>query len=198
VAEQRCNWATTSEALAHYHDTEWGVPSRNDQHLFEMLVLEGAQAGLSWSTILNKRAGYRRAFSNFDIDEVARYSAKKIDALVLDEDIVRHRGKIESTINNARKALELRAECGSLAAYAWRYEPPRRPKRITPAVLRSLSTSAESVAMSKDLKRRGWTFVGPTTVYAFMQAMGLVNDHLDGCHARALAAQAPRPLSGGC
>ena len=194
----RCHWCLASSIYQDYHDREWGYPVTDDRRLFEKLCLEGFQAGLSWLTILNKREAFRRAFAAFDAERVAGFGSADVERLLGDAGIVRHRGKIESTINNARKALELRAECGSLAAYAWRYEPPRRPKRITPAVLRSLSTSAESVAMSKDLKRRGWTFVGPTTVYAFMQAMGLVNDHLDGCHVRALAAQAPRPLSGGC
>ena len=195
----RCHWCRASPAYQHYHDHEWGYPVTDDRRLFEKLCLEGFQAGLSWLTILNKREAFRRAFAGFDAGRIAGFDANDVARLLADAGIVRHRGKIESTINNARRVLELRAEFGSLAAYAWRYEPaPRsRPRRITPAALRALSTSAESVAMSKDLKRRGWTFVGPTTVYAFMQAMGLVNDHLEGCHVRPLAAGAARPKSGG-
>src|SRR4030095_16811270 len=167
--------------------------------LFEKLCLEGFQAGLSWLTILNKREAFRTAFAGFDAGVVARFGARDVTRLLGDAGIVRHRGKIESTINNARRVLELREELGSLAAYAWRFEPgPRsRPKRMTLAALKKLGSSPESAAMSKDLKKRGWTFVGPTTVYAFMQAMGLVNDHLENCHVRALALQAPRPRPAG-
>jgi DNA-3-methyladenine glycosylase I len=189
----RCQWCQASAAYQAYHDREWGYPVGDDRRLFEKLCLEGFQAGLSWLTILNKREAFRHAFADFDAERVARFGSVDVERLLGDAGIVRHRGKIESTINNARRALELRVEFGSLAAYAWRYEPQVRPKRITPATLKALSSSAESAAMSKDLKRRGWTFVGPTTVYAFMQAMGLVNDHLEGCHVRALAARAPRP-----
>ena len=194
----RCLWCQASPAYQHYHDFEWGFPVDDDRRLFEKLCLEGFQAGLSWLTILNKREAFRRAFADFDAERVARFGERDIARLLADAGIVRHRGKIESTINNARSALELRDEFGSIAAYAWRFEPaPRsRPKRITLAALRAMTTSPESVAMSKDLKRRGWSFVGPTTVYAFMQAMGLVNDHLEGCHVRALAARARRPASG--
>ncbi len=191
----RCVWCRASPAYQHYHDHEWGFPVTDDRHLFEKLCLEGFQAGLSWLTILNKRAAFRAAFADFDAERVARFGAADVAHLLGDAGIVRHRGKIESSINNARRVLALRDECGSLAAYAWRFEPAARtrPKRITLAALRALTPSPESVAMSKDLKRRGWSFVGPTTVYAFMQAMGLVNDHLEGCHVRAAAAQAPRP-----
>jgi DNA-3-methyladenine glycosylase I len=183
---QRCNWAA-SEALAQYHDSEWGVPSRNDRHLFEMLTLEGAQAGLSWSTILNKREGYRRAFANFDVDVVAGFTPKQLDALVLDASIVRHRGKIESVINNAKRARALVDEAGSLARFFWRFEPgpKERPRRVDYQTLLANTTSPASINLSSELKKRGWTFVGPTTVYAFMQAMGLVNDHIEGCHCRA-------------
>ena len=172
-----------------YHDEEWGVPLRDARALWEMLMLEGFQAGLSWLTILNKREAFRRAFTDFDAATIARFGEADVARLLQDAGIVRHRGKIESTINNARRALELVDECGSLADYAWRYEPraSSRPRRMTLAALRALTTSAEATAMSKDLKRRGWSFVGPTTVYAFMQAMGLVNDHLDGCSVRAAA-----------
>ncbi|MDE2092282.1 MAG: DNA-3-methyladenine glycosylase I [Burkholderiales bacterium] len=195
----RCAWCQASPAYQHYHDHEWGFPVSDDRRLFEKLCLEGFQAGLSWLTILNKREAFRSAFAQFDAERVARFDEHDVARLLADAGIVRHRGKIESTINNARRVLELREAFGSLAAYAWRFEPApgSRPARITHEVLRTMTTSAESVAMSKDLKRRGWSFVGPTTVYAFMQAMGLVNDHVEGCHVRAAAARSPRPLSGG-
>jgi len=159
--------------------------------LFEKLCLEGFQAGLSWLTILNKREAFRAGFANFDAERVARFTERDVARLLADAGIVRHRGKIESTINNAKRVIELRAEFGSLREYVWRYAPTpqSRPKRMTLAALRAATTSPESIAMSKDLKKRGWSFVGPTTVYAFMQAMGLVNDHLDGCHARDRAAK---------
>ena len=194
----RCFWCRASPAYQHYHDHEWGFPVSDDRRLFEKLCLEGFQAGLSWLTILNKREAFRRAFAEFDAERIARFGEPDIARLLADTGIVRHRGKIESTINNAKRVLELREEFGSLAAYAWCFEPtPRtRPKRITLAALQALSTSPESVAMSKDLKQRGWSFVGPTTVYAFMQAMGLVNDHLEGCHVRELASQVPKPAPG--
>ncbi|WP_435530447.1 DNA-3-methyladenine glycosylase I [Paraburkholderia sabiae] len=180
VAEQRCNWAT-SEALAHYHDTEWGVPSRDDQHLFEMLVLEGAQAGLSWSTILNKRAGYRRAFSNFDIDKVARYTPQKIDALVLDESIVRHRGKIESTVLNAKAVRQIQAEHGSLADFAWSFVDNVPIQNAWTSYKHAPASTDVSDALSKALKGYGCKFVGTTICYAFMQAVGMVNDHQTDC-----------------
>jgi DNA-3-methyladenine glycosylase I len=191
----RCAWCQASSAYRDYHDREWGFPVVDDRRLFEKLCLEGFQAGLSWLTILNKREAFRHAFADFDAERIVRFEERDVVRLLGDAGIVRHRGKIESTIHNARRVLELREECGSLAAYAWRFEPaPRsRPRRVTLASLAARGPSSEAAAMSKDLKRRGWTFVGPTTVYAFMQAMGLVNDHLDGCHARALAAQAKRP-----
>lgn len=189
----RCTWCQATPLYRHYHDTEWGFPVADDRRLFEKICLEGFQSGLSWLTILNKREGFRAAFANFDAEQVAAFGPAEVERLVQDAAIVRHRGKIESTINNARRVLELRREFGSLAHYAWRYEPAAtdRPERITREVARTLSTSAASIAMSKDLKKRGWSFVGPTTVYAFMQAMGLVNDHLEGCHSRpaALAAR---------
>jgi DNA-3-methyladenine glycosylase I len=190
----RCMWCRASPAYQHYHDHEWGFPVSDDRRLFEKLCLEGFQAGLSWLTILNKRKSFRAAFANFEAERVARFGERDVARLLADAGIVRHRGKIESTINNAKRVIALREEFGSLAAYAWRFEPaPRsRPKRITLVALKTMTTSAESVAMSKDLKQRGWSFVGPTTVYAFMQAMGLVNDHLEGCHVRLAASQAPR------
>jgi DNA-3-methyladenine glycosylase I len=195
----RCRWCESSEAYRRYHDNEWGFPVTDDRRLFEKLCLEGFQAGLSWLTILNKREAFRRGFANFDAEVVARFKEVDVIRLLGDAGIVRHRGKIESTINNARRVIELRQEFGSLAAYAWRFEPApgSRPKRLTLAALKAMTTSPESVAMSKDLKRRGWSFVGPTTVYAFMQAMGLVNDHLEGCHVRAAASQAARPTGTG-
>ena len=188
----RCGWCAASEDYIAYHDREWGFPVDDDRRLFEKLCLEGFQSGLSWLTILNKREGFRAAFAGFDAEQVAAFDEGDVERLVQDAAIVRHRGKIESTINNARRLLELRAEFGSLAHYVWRYEPaPQdRPERITREAARALSTSPASVALSKDLKKRGWSFVGPTTLYAFMQAMGLVNDHLEGCHARAAALQA--------
>lgn len=193
----RCAWCQATPDYRRYHDHEWGFPVIDDRRLFEKLCLEGFQSGLSWLTILNKRENFRRAFDGFDAERVARYGARDVTRLLGDAGIVRHRGKIESTINNAQRVLELRREFGSLAAYAWQYEPSRkeRPRRLTWAVLKAMSTSAASVAMSKDLKRRGWRFVGPTTVYAFMQAMGLVNDHVEGCSAREAALQARRDLA---
>ena len=193
----RCRWCQATPAYQHYHDHEWGLPVTDDRRLFEKLCLEGFQAGLSWLTILNKREAFRAVFANFEAETIVRFDAADVARLMLDAGIVRHRGKIESTLNNAARVIELRAEFGSLATYAWRFEaaPASRPKRITYAALKAMSSSPESVAMSKDLKRRGWSFVGPTTVYAFMQAMGLVNDHVEGCHVRAAAAQAVRPAS---
>jgi DNA-3-methyladenine glycosylase I len=160
--------------------------------LFEKLCLEGFQAGLSWHTILKKRAAFRRAFLGFDFEKVARFTQRQVTALLQDEGIVRHRGKIESAIHNARLACELVDERGSLAAHLWSFEPApaARPRRVTWAVLRKLTTTPESVALSKDLKRRGWTFVGPTTMYALMQSVGLVNDHFEGCPTRAVAEAA--------
>jgi DNA-3-methyladenine glycosylase I len=192
----RCGWCQATPAYRHYHDHEWGFPVSDDRRLFEKLCLEGFQAGLSWLTILNKREAFRAAFANFDAERVARFDAADVARLLADAGIVRHRGKIESTVNNAQRVIELRREFGSLAAYAWSHEPAARsrPERITLAVLRANTTSPESVAMSKDLKKRGWSFVGPTTVYAFMQAMGLVNDHVEGCHVRPAALEARRQL----
>jgi DNA-3-methyladenine glycosylase I len=193
----RCSWCAATPAYRAYHDTEWGFPVTDDRRLFEKLCLEGFQAGLSWLTILNKREAFRRAFANFDAETVARFGPADVERLLQDAGIVRHRGKIESAIHNAQHALALADEFGSLAAYAWRYEPKAasRPKRMTLAALNKLTTSPESIAMSRDLKRRGWSFVGPTTVYAFMQAMGLVNDHLDGCSVRAAATIAAEGLA---
>ena len=181
--EPRCAWGASAPDYLDYHDREWGFPVADDRRLFEKICLEGFQAGLSWLTILRKREGFRKAFAGFDFEKVARFGPKQVERLVTDAAIVRHRGKIESTINNARRACELVGERGSLAAYFWSFEPrgARRPLE---------SESEESRALSKDLKRRGWTFVGPTTMYAFMQAMGLVDDHVEGCAVRAAAEQA--------
>ena len=183
----RCWWPGADALYLRYHDEEWGRPQADDRRLFEKVCLEGFQAGLSWLTILRKRPAFRLAFADFDIDRVATFGARDIRRLLADAGIVRHRGKIESTINNARRALAVRDEFGSLAAYFWQWEPEpdTRPRRLTRAALMRLAQTPESVALSKDLKRRGWTFVGPTTVYAFMQAVGLVNDHLEGCAVRA-------------
>jgi DNA-3-methyladenine glycosylase I len=188
----RCWWCGADPLYRRYHDREWGFPSRDDRHLFEKLCLEGFQAGLSWLTILRKREHFRRAFRGFDLEAVARFNRRSVERLLGDPGIVRHRGKIESAINNARRALEAVEEFGSLATYCWRFEPDsrRRPSRITPLILASLGSSDDSVAMSRDLKLRGWTFVGPTTIYAFMQSIGLVNDHLHGCTIRARADDA--------
>jgi DNA-3-methyladenine glycosylase I len=182
----RCWWGASTEAYAAYHDEEWGRPTRDDRWIFEKLCLEGFQAGLSWLTILNKRENFRRAFANFEPDKVARFNRKSVERLLKDAGIVRHRGKIESTINNAKRAREVRDEFGSLAAFVWQFEPSAksRPRKLTRASLAQLAKTPESIALSKDLKRRGWSFVGPTTMYAFMQAAGIVNDHMGGCAAR--------------
>ena len=171
----RCKWCEATPLYRDYHDREWGFPVADDTRLFEKICLEGFQSGLSWRTILAKRENFRRAFEGFDFHRVARFGDKQVARLLQDEGIVRHRGKIEATINNARCAVALQAEQGSLAAYFWRYEMKGS------VTAQNASTSPESVALSKDLKKRGWKFVGPTTVYAFMQAMGLVNDHAKGC-----------------
>jgi DNA-3-methyladenine glycosylase I len=190
--KDRCFWGASTPDYAVYHDREWGFPVTNETRLFEKICLEGFQAGLSWLTILRKREAFRQAFTGFDLDRVARFTAKDVRRLLGDAGIVRHRGKIESTINNARRALELREEFPSLAAYFWSFEPDpaSRPRLLTRAALVKMTFSAESVAFSKDLKKRGFSFVGPTTIYAFMQAMGLVNDHLTGCHVRERAEAA--------
>jgi DNA-3-methyladenine glycosylase I len=182
----RCWWAGSDPLYVRYHDEEWGRPVRDDRRLFEKICLEGFQAGLSWLTILRKRENFRAAFAAFDIDRVARFNDRDVNRLLKDPGIVRHRGKIASTINNARCARTLREQHGSLAEYFWRWQPDAasRPARITREVLRGMATTPESIALSKDLRRRGWTFVGPTTIYAFMQAMGLVNDHVEDCGIR--------------
>lgn len=179
----RCAWHGGLEDYRRYHDEEWGRPVTDDRRLFEKICLEGFQSGLSWLTILRKREAFRLAFAGFDIDRVAAFGDDDVARCLVDAGIVRHRGKIVSTINNARRAAEVRDEFGSLAAYVWSFEPPpeERPPVMTLAMLRANPTTAASIRLSKDLKKRGWTFVGPTTVYAFIQAMGMVNDHLEGC-----------------
>jgi DNA-3-methyladenine glycosylase I len=169
----RCSWADSPEIYRAYHDTEWGFPVDDDRRLFEKLCLEGFQAGLSWLTILRKRESFRRAFADFDFELVARFDEGDVNRLLADANIIRHRGKIEATINNARRSIELVEAEGSLAAYVWRFD-----------------AEPDGGALSKDLKRRGWRFVGPTTVYAFMQAMGLVNDHVEGCATRPAVERA--------
>jgi len=182
----RCSWAGADALYQKYHDKEWGRPMRKGHRLFEKICLEGFQAGLSWLTILKKRENFRKAFSNFDFDQVARYNQRSVERLLKDAGIVRHRGKIESTINNAKRAQQLEKEFGSLSKYFWQYVPPakERPRKLTHAALMKLAKTPTSAALSKDLKNRGWTFVGPTTCYAFMQATGLVNDHIEGCAHR--------------
>lgn len=184
---KRCSWPGEDELYIRYHDNEWGRPVTDDRRLFEKICLEGFQSGLSWITILRKRDNFRSAFNDFDPAVVSRFGARDVNRLLKDAGIVRHRGKIESTINNAKRALELIDEQGSLAAYFWSWEPDpaSRPKKMTQSALKAISLSDQSTALSKDLKKRGWTFVGPTTCYAFMQAMGLVNDHVEGCDVRA-------------
>jgi DNA-3-methyladenine glycosylase I len=179
----RCFWGASPPEYQAYHDTEWGFPVDDDRRLFEKLCLEGFQSGLSWLTILRKRENFRQAFAGFDFEQVARFGEREVERLLGDAGIVRHRGKIEAAISNAARAVELVEEEGSLAGYVWRFEPDpaTRPKRLTWAALMEMAQTPESQALAKDLKRRGWRFVGPTTVYAFMQAMGLVNDHLHRC-----------------
>lgn len=189
----RCFWAGSDSLYVRYHDAEWGRPTYDDARLFEKICLEGFQSGLSWLTILKKREGFRAAFAGFDPGLVARFDEADVARLLADASIVRHRGKIVSTVNNARRALALIERHGSLANYFWRFVPPagERPRAMVYAELSKLSQTPTSTAMSKDLKSNGFSFVGPTTCYAFMQAMGLVNDHLDGCASRA-AVPAPR------
>jgi DNA-3-methyladenine glycosylase I len=180
----RCWWADSAPEYRAYHDEEWGLPVADDIRLFEKLSLEAFQAGLSWLTILRKRPAFRQAFAGFDFTRVAGFGENDVSRLLLDAGIVRHRGKIEAVINNAARAIELVEAEGSLAAYLWQFEPGARGGGLDRAGLAELTTTEEARALAKDLKLRGWRFLGPTTVYAFMQAMGLVNDHLDGCAAQ--------------
>ena len=183
----RCRWSGSEPLYLGYHDHEWGRPVVDDTRLFEKLSLEGFQSGLSWLTILRKRDNFRAAFRGFDIETVASFTARDVSRLLGDAGIVRHRGKIESTINNARRALEVRLESGSLARFFWTFEPEaaERPGTVDWATLKALSHTDASRRLAKELKMRGFSFVGPTTAYAFMQAMGLVNDHMEGCAFRA-------------
>jgi DNA-3-methyladenine glycosylase I len=178
----RCSWGDSAPDYRPYHDSEWGFPVADDVRLFEKLSLEGFQAGLSWLTILRKRDAFRKAFEGFEFTRVARFDEQDVARLLADAGIVRHRGKIEAVINNAQRAVELVGREGSLGAFVWRFEP--QPDRGGLDLAEPVSTTAESQALSRELKKRGWRFVGPTTAYAFMQAMGLVNDHLEGCAAR--------------
>ena len=182
----RCRWCAAAPEFLHYHDREWGFPVDDDRRLFEKLSLEGFQSGLSWRTILAKRENFRAAFDGFDFARVARYTGRDVERLLADAGIVRHRGKIEATINNAARTLEVQREFGSLAAYVWRFEPKpeHRPDDLSWQAIRALAQTDASRALSKDLRKRGFAFVGPTTCYAFMQAMGLVNDHVEGCFCR--------------
>jgi DNA-3-methyladenine glycosylase I len=184
----RCRWSAAAPEFLAYHDTEWGFPVGDDRHLFEFMCLESFQSGLSWRTILAKRENFRAAFRNFDFDQIARFAPRDVERLLKNEGIVRHRGKIEAAINNARRVRELVKREGSFAAFVWRYETDtkRRAARTT------ASTSAESLALSKELRRRGWTFVGPATVHAFRQATGLINDHVEGCAIRSKAERTRR------
>jgi DNA-3-methyladenine glycosylase I len=189
--QARCRWCGAAPEFLDYHDTEWGFPVADDRRLFEKLSLEAFQSGLSWRTILAKREHFRAAFHGFDFDRVARFTQGDVERLLKDEGIVRHRGKIEAVINNAQRARELVKREGSLAAFIWRYQATSKALS-TP---QTVSTSAESVALSKDLKKQGWKFIGPTTVYAFMQAMGLVNDHVEGCVTRAEVERARKAFT---
>lgn len=182
--KSRCAWCGDVPEFIPYHDTEWGFPVTDDCRLFEKICLEGFQSGLSWRTILNKRETFRDVFHGFDFHRVAKFTERDVKRLLGNAGIIRHRGKIEATINNAQRAVELIKETGTLAAYFWRFEPQKLAKP------QSLTTSPESIALSKDLKKRGWKFVGPTTAFAFMQAMGLINDHVAGCVTRSKVAQA--------
>lgn len=178
----RCGWAGSDALYQHYHDREWGRPVTDDNRLFEKLCLEGFQSGLAWITILRKRDNFRAAFHDFDIDRVAGMGEADIARLLQDAGIIRHRGKIASTINNAKRAQAIRDEFGSLATYIWRFEPDRERGPIRPGQIPAETDMSKR--LSKDLKKRGFSFVGPTTVYAFMQAMGLVNDHIEECFVR--------------
>lgn len=182
----RCFWCVGDPLYEAYHDREWGRPVADDRRLFEKLCLEGFQAGLSWRTILGKRENFRRAFAGFDFTILAGWGEAEVARLLDDAGIVRHRGKITAVLENARRACALVEEAGSLAAFLWRFEPDpeSRPERLDRETLGSLTASPEARELARELQRRGWKFLGPTTVYAFMQAMGMVNDHLEGCFRR--------------
>ena len=182
----RCRWGAGDDLYRSYHDDEWGRPLVGDDALFELIMLEAFQSGLSWLTILRKRESFKKAFDGFSIEKIARYGDKDVARLLADAGIVRNRAKVLATINNAGRYEELAEEFGSLGAYVWSYEPdPKtRPKRLTWKTLMTMAKTPESTAMSKDLKKRGWAFLGPTTVYSFMQSAGIVNDHVEGCDHR--------------
>ena len=195
--QPRCSWCNQGEAFAdyiQYHDTEWGLPVANERRLFEKITLEGFQSGLSWITVLRKRGRFREVFAGFDFEKVARFAPRDIERLVLDAGIIRHRGKIASAINNAQRVCDLidAQGPGALAKLVWSHEPEAkaRPNKVTPEVAATLAQTEESLALSKALKKLGFSFVGPTTMYAFMQSMGVVNDHLHGCHAQAKVDEA--------
>lgn len=189
---QRCAWPGEDELYLRYHDAEWGRPVESDARLLEKIALEGFQAGLSWITVLRKREAFREHFSGFDPEVVAGFGERQIGAMLADPAVIRHRGKIESAIGNARRALEMIDEWGSLAAFMWPYAPA--PTSAPTGFGDMQATTAASTALSKDLKRRGWTFVGPTTLHAFMQAVGMVDDHLAGCFARSECERLRKPV----
>lgn len=193
----RCFWAGEHKDYIAYHDTEWGLPVSEDRLLFEKICLEGFQSGLSWLTILRKRENFREVFEGFDFTRVAAFGERDIELLLKNPGIVRHRGKIQATVHNARRACEMADECGSLAAFFWKWEPAEdaRPRCIDQPTLLSLAKTPESASLSIALKKRGWRFVGPTTTYAFMQAMGLVNDHIEGCCVRPTIESARRQFT---
>lgn len=186
----RCWWPGDAPDYVEYHDNEWGLPTIDDERLFEKICLEGFQSGLSWITILRKRENFRAAFANFDFYEVADFDERDVERLLGDAGIIRHRGKIEATINNAGRAIEMVEEFGSIGAYIWEWKPAEREPDLTTGDLQMIATTETSKALSKDLKKRGWKFFGPTTAYAFMQAMGLVNDHMPGCEWHDICAKA--------
>ena len=190
----RCKWCEAAPEFLNYHDTEWGFPVENDFRLFEKICLEGFQSGLSWRTILVKRENFRAVFHNFDFNKVAKFTQRDVTRLLKNEGIVRHRGKIEAVINNAKRAKEMVKEEGSLSAFFWRYEPTAK-KLAKP---QTISISEESTELSKDLKKLGWKFVGPTTAYAFMQAMGMINDHVGGCVTRKKVESARKKYKRPC
>jgi DNA-3-methyladenine glycosylase I len=192
----RCWWAESDPIYQDYHDNEWGFPKVDDRRIFEDLCLDGFQAGLSWLTILKKRENFRQAFDNFEMEIVARYTEADVKRLLQDAGIIRHRGKIEASVNNAKQALKIVEEFGSLTKYVWQYERSTgRPATLTKDLLVTMTTSPQAEAMSKDLKKRGWKFVGPTIIYAFMQAVGIVNDHLHDCPVRKKAEKERAALS---
>ncbi|MEC7301185.1 MAG: DNA-3-methyladenine glycosylase I [Pseudomonadota bacterium] len=188
--KMRCSWSIVTPEYIRYHDTEWGFPVVDDRRLFEKICLEGFQSGLSWRTVLAKREDFRRVFHDFDYDRVATFKEKDVERLLQDASIIRHRGKIEATINNAKRTQEMIKSEGSLAVYFWSFEPDE--ETLPPP--QTITTSPESIAISKDLKKRGWKFVGPTTVFAFIQAMGLITDHVEGCVTREKVEKARKKL----